>query len=219
MAFITERENLRQFFGVSYAGILSESGRYVAIDVLLQTNYDRPSEVTDHPVEDAGTAADNSRVLPEIVTINALVTGFYYTQDLLPSIEFLNTAGSAGQRLAWSFAEEQIKAIQEENRPFTLFTDQDEFENMQFLNYRRDTDKDTSDGLFFTATFKKVEFGVVETTQNLSADTERTGYRGKSNGVVSGEDAQTGTPDDPLNAGGSTSTLKQLSDVFGVFGL
>lgn len=117
------------------------------IDAAPTEEHEFPNEVTEHPVEEGANVADHVIILPDVVTIEGVVsdtpiapTSLQRTPNALPSDQALVL----------------LKGLRDSRRLTTIQTSLRVFQDVVLENLNVPRDARTGEALRFTATFRQV---------------------------------------------------------------
>lgn len=125
-------------------GAISE---VITLDATLDATLSHSMSVTDFPVEDGSSISDHTQKQPDVVTIRSIVSS---TPLRIVSLGVLS--GNARPRAAFEIMTE----LQESKELVRIVTGLKTYDNMALTNFTVPRRADTTNALFFTATFREV---------------------------------------------------------------
>jgi len=147
---------------MSIAQLFFKKGNFistVSLDIIINESASATVRVTENPVEFGANINDHIITEPMTFTVAGVVSDISSSKVgqflRAPSIFSKNTSKS---KEAW----EELLEIQINKTPFTLVQGLKEYRNVVIISITESQDKDTSKGLFFTATMKEIIFAGAE---------------------------------------------------------
>jgi len=138
----------------------------IEIDVFTNESTTAGVRTTEHPVEQGANINEHIIIEPLTFSISGVVsTTRAKPLDILGAV----TRFSRDTRRS-SVAWEDLLELQRNREPFTLVTNLKLYENIVIENLTTDQDKDTSNALFFTATFRELILVGEDTSTNNFLD-------------------------------------------------
>ncbi len=160
MALLFSPDTLRNIFGASYNQIST-----LPITVTVKETHSFDQQITDKPVEDGATIADNIILQPDQVTIQ----GIWADDQLADRIINAATSLSLDALTDYSTHEEKLAKLHEIRKarePFDVVTSLATYKNMFFSGpITIDRDASTATALFFNCTLKSIGIIQSRTTQ------------------------------------------------------
>lgn len=140
----------------------------IVLDVILTEGATATARLTENPVEEGANVSDHYIVEPMT----------FYTEGIVSNIsssvvgQFTALAASLTQDLTKAQAAwDELLKLRRDRVTFTLIQGLASYENVVILSIKQDTDKNTANGLFFTATYKELAFvGSVLATEDQFSD-------------------------------------------------
>ncbi len=143
---------------MSIAQLFFRKGNFIStveLDIIITEGASATARLTENPVENGANVNDHIILEPMTFTVEGVVSNisasFVGSFSRLPTIFNQNTSKS---REAW----EALLELQSSRQPFTLVQNLKTYDNVVILSLAENQDKNTSNGLFFTATMKEVIF-------------------------------------------------------------
>ncbi len=140
---------------MAIAQLFFKKGNYIGdieLDIIIKESATATARVTENPVEFGADVNDHIIIQPMTFSIQGVVS------NSLSRLQDLNTfSGLQGKAKSESKWDDLLK-LQADRTPFTLVQGLKTYENVVILSLIEDQDKDTSNGLFFTALLKEVIF-------------------------------------------------------------
>jgi len=143
---------------MSIAQLFFKKGNFIStveLDIIITETASATARVTENPVENGANVNDHIIIEPMTFTTAGVVSNIGSTLvgqfSRVASIFTQNTTKSTE---AW----EALLELQANRIPFTLVQGLKEYPNVVILSLAESQDKDTSRGLFFTATMKEIIF-------------------------------------------------------------
>ncbi|RLB89590.1 MAG: hypothetical protein DRH26_11255 [Deltaproteobacteria bacterium] len=147
---------------MSLAQIFFKKGNFlstVELDIIITEGAVASSRVTENPVEFGANMNDHIIIEPMAFSISGVVSNVSSNKleqfAKIPTIFSKNTARS---KEAW----EALLELMVDKTPFTLIQGLAKYDNIVILSLVENQDKDTANGLFFTATMKEVIYAGAE---------------------------------------------------------
>jgi len=147
---------------MSIAQLFFKKGNFIStveIDAVINESASATVRVTENPVEFGANMNDHIITEPMTFTVSGIVSNISSNKIgqflRVPTIFSKNTSKS---KEAW----EALLELQINKTPFTLVQGLKEYRNIVILSLTENQDKDTANGLFFTATMKEVIFAGAE---------------------------------------------------------
>ena len=147
---------------MSIAQLFFKKGNFIStveIDAVINESASATVRVTENPVEFGANINDHIITEPMAFTVVGVVSNISSNKIgqflRVPTIFSKNTSKS---KEAW----EELLELQINKTPFTLVQGLKEYRNVVILSLTESQDKDTSKGLFFTATMKEIIFAGAE---------------------------------------------------------
>ena len=147
---------------MSIAQLFFKKGNFIStveIDAVITESASATVRVTENPVEFGANMNDHIITEPMAFTVSGVVSNISSNKIgqflRVPSVFSKNTSKS---KEAW----EELLELQINKIPFTLVQGLKEYRNVVILSLTESQDKDTSKGLFFTATMKEIIFAGAE---------------------------------------------------------
>lgn len=129
---------------ITSTGNISE---VITLDATLDANLSHTLNVTDFPVEDGSSISDHAQKQPDVVTLRGVVSS---TPLRIVSLDALT--GDARPRAAFEVLEE----LQNSKELVRIVTDLKTYDNMALTTLAAPRRQDTTNALFFTATFREL---------------------------------------------------------------
>ena len=129
---------------MSWAQLIFNQGNYldtIELDAIITEGSNATARVTENPVESGASANDHIIVDPMTFSMTAVVTALFGVR-----------LGLFKAQAAWADLLEKMV----EREPFTLVQHLKSYDHVVLLSLTQDVDKDTSNGLFFSATMKEI---------------------------------------------------------------
>lgn len=143
---------------MSIAQLFFKKGNFlstVELDIIINESATATVRVTENPVEFGANINDHIITEPMSFTLSGVVSNISSSAfgqfARLPTVFSKSTSKS---KEAW----EALLELQAEKIPFTLVQGLKEYKNIIIISINESQDKDTSNGLFFTATMKEIIF-------------------------------------------------------------
>ena len=143
---------------MAFAKLFFKKGNYIStveLDVIIKESATATSKLTENPVEFGANVNDHVIIEPMTFTTEGIVSNvsssFIGQFTRVPAI-------FSGENTKAKEAWEALLELQANKTPFTLVQGLKEYENIMILSLSQNQDKDTSNGLFFTATMKELIF-------------------------------------------------------------
>lgn len=146
------------------------------MDLAVSEEHGFPSEVTSHPVEQGPDISDHIRNLPEEITLESIVSD---TPIGEVAADPSRQAAGPDAPLPSADALQKLREIRAARRPVTVETSLGTFENMALENLTVPRDAQKTGGLFFTATFRRMNLVTNKRTRRRVA-TPLAGAGGKA---------------------------------------
>lgn len=147
---------------MSIAQLFFKKGNFistVSLDIIINESASATVRVTENPVEFGANMNDHIITEPMTFTVSGVVSNISSNKIgqflRIPTIFSKNTSKS---KEAW----EKLLELQINKTPFTLVQGLKEYKNIVILSLTESQDKDTANGLFFTATMKEIIFAGAE---------------------------------------------------------
>lgn len=155
MALLFSPDTLRNIFGASYNQIST-----LPITVTVKETHSYDQIVTDKPVEDGATIADNIILQPDQITIQGIFADDQIADRVVDAI----TSLSFDALTSYATYEEKLQmlqAIRKAREPFDVVTSLVTYKNMFFSGpITIDRDATTATALFFNCTLKGI--GIIQ---------------------------------------------------------
>lgn len=143
---------------MSIAQLFFRKGNYIntiQLDIIIREGATATARVTENPVEFGANVNDHIIIEPMTFSVSGVVSNISSTvAGVITTTQNIFSASSAKAKEAW----EALLELQASKIPFTLVQGLKEYENVVILSLSEQQDKDTSNGLFFTATLKEIIF-------------------------------------------------------------
>lgn len=143
---------------MSIAQLLFRKGNFIStveLDIIITEGAFATARLTENPVENGANVNDHIILEPMTFNVEGVVSNISASSVgsfvRLPTVFSQNTSKS---REAW----EALLELQVSRQPFTLVQNLRSYDNVVILSLAENQDKNTSNGLFFTATMKEVIF-------------------------------------------------------------
>lgn len=151
---------------MSIAQLYYKKGNFInniQLDVVINEGATATARVTENPVEYGANVNDHVIIEPMAFSVTGVVSNISSSAIGAISTGRLFSARSARAKDAW----ESLLLLHAEKTPFTLVQGLKEYENVVILSISHQQDKDTANGLFFSATLKEIIF---VGTQTITTD-------------------------------------------------
>jgi hypothetical protein len=136
----------------------------IAVQTSIRAQYNDDLEITEHPVEAGAEIADHSYKKP-----SGLVLRCGWSNSSLAALTGIVTGLFSGGTMSGSDyvsgVYSQLLKLQESRQPLSVSTGKRQYENMLIRSLAVDEDKETSQALMVTATFKQI---IIVSTQSTS---------------------------------------------------
>lgn len=127
----------------------------VELDVIISESASASVRVTENPIEYGANVNDHIITEPMTFTTSGIVSNISSsTIGQFTRVPTVFSRGTSKAKEAW----EALLELQADKTPFTLVQGLKEYPNIIILSLSEDQDKDTANGLFFTATMKEIIF-------------------------------------------------------------
>ena len=143
---------------MSIAQLFFKKGNFIStieLDIIISESATATVRVTENPVENGANVNDHIIIEPLTFTTAGVVSNISSSTigqfTRIPTIFSQNTAKS---KEAW----EALLELQINRTPFTLVQGLKEYNNIVLISLTESQDKDSANGLFFTATMKEIIF-------------------------------------------------------------
>lgn len=136
---------------MAIAQLLFKKGNFIStveLDIIINEGASATSRLTENPVENGANVNDHIIIEPMTFTTEGMVSNI--SSDVIG--QFSQNSNKAQE--AWS----DLLELQINRQPFTLIQGLREYNNIVILSLAEQQDKDTANGLFFTATMKELIF-------------------------------------------------------------
>jgi len=147
---------------MSIAQLFFKKGNFistVSLDIIISESAAATVRVTENPVEFGANMNDHIIVEPMTFTVSGVVSDISSSKVgqflQIPTVFSKSTSKS---KEAW----EELLELQINKTPFTLIQGLKEYRNIVIISITEKQDKDTANGLFFTATMKGIIFAGAE---------------------------------------------------------
>ena len=145
---------------MSITQLLFRKGNYIStiqLDIIVTESASANVRVTENPVENGANVNDHIIVEPMTFFVEGVVSDISSSFiGALSSTAF--NRGNQKSKEAW----EALLQLQVDRTPFTLVQGLKEYPNVIILSLTEQQDKDTANGLFFTATMREIIYVGVE---------------------------------------------------------
>lgn len=133
----------------------------IELDIIITEGAVATARVTSNPVENGADSNDHIIIDPMTFTTTGVVSNTSSgTIDQFSRVADTFTKNTSRSSDAW----EDLLELQTTKKPFTLKQGLRQYKNVVILSLSEQQDKDTSNGLFFTATMKEFLFVGSEVT-------------------------------------------------------
>jgi len=143
---------------MSLAQLIFKKGNFIGnieLDVVITESASATVKLTENPVENGADINDHIIVEPMTFSMTGMVSNISTsTVNSIISAPASFSQATTKSREAW----ENLLELQIMRKPFTLYQGLKAYENVVILSLSESQDKDTANGLFFTATMKQVIF-------------------------------------------------------------
>ncbi len=143
---------------MSVAQLFFRKGNFIStveLDIIISESATATIRVTENPVEHGANVNDHIIVEPRTFTTNGVVSNISSSVigqfARVPAVFSQSTSKS---KEAW----EALLELQINRTPFTLIQGLKKYDNVVILSLTESQDKDTANGLFFTANMKEIVF-------------------------------------------------------------
>lgn len=143
---------------MSIAQLFFRKGNFISaieLDIIISESASATARVTENPVEHGANVNDHIIIEPLTFTTVGVVSNISSSTlgqfTRVPTIFSQNTAKS---KEAW----EALLELQADRLPFILVQGLKEYKNIVIISLSESQDKNTANGLFFTATMKEIIF-------------------------------------------------------------
>jgi hypothetical protein len=158
---------------MSIAQLFFRKGNYIQeieLDIIVIESAQTTSRLTENPVEQGANVNDHIIIEPMTFTVEGVVSNSSSTTiGQFTQVPSVFNQDSSKAKEAWN----DLLELQASRQPFTLVQGLREYNNIVILSLNESQDKDTSNGLFFTATMKEVILvGVEPVTEDRFVDTD-----------------------------------------------
>ena len=127
----------------------------ILLDVIIIEGATATARLTENPVEEGANVNDHIIVEPMTFYTEGIVSNI--SSNVVGQFTALKTALTQDLTKAQTAWDELLK-LRRDRVTFTLVQGLASYENVVLLSLKQDTDKDTANGLFFTATYKELVF-------------------------------------------------------------
>lgn len=127
----------------------------VELDIIISEGATATARLTSNPVENGADMNDHIIIDPMTFNVSGVVSNI--SSNIIGQILNLPNVFSQETSKAQE-AWEELLELQTKREPFTLVQGLKEYENIIILSLSESQDKDTANGLFFTATMQEVIF-------------------------------------------------------------
>jgi len=143
---------------MSIAQLSFKKGNFIStieLDIIISESASATARITENPVENGANVNDHIIIEPMTFAIEGVVSNISssFIGQFTRSSSVFNQEISKSKE-AW----EALLELQISRQPFTLVQNLKEYENVVILSLNESQDKNTSNGLFFTATMKELIF-------------------------------------------------------------
>jgi hypothetical protein len=155
------------------AQLFFKKGNYIStieLDVIVTESVSASVRMTENPVEYGANVNDHIIVEPMTFSCEGIVS------NVSSSVvgQFIRAPSVIADKTKAKEAWDELLALRIAREPFTLVQHDSEYENIVLLTLNRNTDKDTANGLFFTATMKELIYVGAEIITSAQAEDEDT---------------------------------------------
>jgi len=149
---------------MSIAQLFFRKGNFIGkieLDVIVNEGASASVRVTENPVECGANVNDHIITEPMTFTMSGIVSNISSsTIGQFTRIPTVFSRGTSKAKEAW----EGLLELQVSKTPFNLKQGLKEYPNIIILSLNENQDKDTANGLFFTATMKEIIFAGAQIT-------------------------------------------------------
>jgi len=141
----------------------------IELDIIIRESATAVARLTENPVENGANINDHIIIEPMTFTVEGVVSNISSSfAGQFTRIPQTFTKGNTKAQEAWK----ELLELQVSRVPFTLVQGLKEYKNIVILSLSESQDKDTSNGLFFSATMKEIVFvgGLVTTEEQINDD-------------------------------------------------
>lgn len=138
---------------MSLAKLFFKKGNFIStieLDIIINESASASSRVTENPVENGANMNDHIIIEPMTFSVSGVVSNV--SSNFVSQLSVLSNRSKAAD--AW----EALLELQISRTPFTLVQGLKQYQNVVILTISESQDKDTANGLFFTATMKEFIF-------------------------------------------------------------
>jgi hypothetical protein len=143
---------------MTIAQLIFYKGNYIStveLDIVISEGATATTRVTENPVEYGANMNDHIIVDPMTFTVSGVVSNISSRSvDIPETVKTVFSQATSKAREAW----EALLKLQVDRTPFTLVQGLKEYLNVVIISLTESQDKDTANGLFFTATLKEIVF-------------------------------------------------------------
>lgn len=143
---------------MSIAQLFFRKGNFIStieLDIIISESASATARVTENPVEHGANINDHIIIEPLTFTTVGVVSNISSsTLGQFTRVPAIFSQITAKSREAW----EALLELQVDRVPFTLVQGLKEYKNIVIIGLSESQDKDTANGLFFTATMKEIIF-------------------------------------------------------------
>lgn len=143
---------------MSIAQLFFRKGNFIStveLDIIISESTTATVRVTENPVENGANVNDHIIIEPLTFTTAGIVSNISSsTIGQFTRIPTIFSQSTAKSKEAW----EALLELQINKIPFTLVQGLKEYNNVVLISLTESQDKDSANGLFFTATMKEIIF-------------------------------------------------------------
>ncbi len=149
---------------MALAQLFFKKGNYISeikMDIFISEGAAASARVTENPIENGANTNDHIIIEPMTFNVEGVVSNI--SSNLVGQFTNLPNVLSQDKNKAIE-AWESLLELHSSRLIFTLVQGLKSYDNVFMVTLQENQDKDTSNGLFFSATFKEIIFVGVETT-------------------------------------------------------
>lgn len=148
---------------MSIAQLFFRKGNFIStieLDIIITESAYATARITENPVEHGANINDHIIIEPMTFTTVGVVSNISSsTLGQFTRVPTIFSQSTAKSKEAW----EALLELQVDRTPFTLVQGLKEYKNIVLIGLSESQDKNTANGLFFTATMKEIIFVGAET--------------------------------------------------------
>lgn len=153
------------------AQLFFKKGNYIQdieLDIIITESATATARLTENPVEHGANVNDHIIIEPMTFTVDGVISNISSsTIGQFTQVPTIFNQNNSKAKEVWN----DLLELQASRQPFTLVQGLREYQNVVILSLSENQDKDTSNGLFFTATMKELVFvGTIPITEDRFND-------------------------------------------------